>query len=115
MAASAAKTLTRRGMLWRAAAGGSTGALLAACGVGGSSSSTGAVGTPKAIAGKLTWVVRTQAVEQEWQQGVVIPKMKERFPQLQIEWEAANVNQKVITGFAAGDPPDVFNGPALML
>ncbi len=106
--------LTRRGIASQAAAA-TISALLTACGSGATSRSGAVPEGPKAISGKLTWVVRTQAVEQQWQQTVVIPTMKERFPQLQIEWEAANVNEKVITGFAAGDPPDVFNGPGLMM
>ena len=88
-------------------------AALTACGAGGGS--TPAPGPAGGTAtGRITWLVRTQQVENDWQQQVVIPQMKERYPQIEISRELAPPdavwNEKVFAMHAAGTPPDVHNG-----
>lgn len=58
--------------------------------------------------------MRSQQVENDWQQNVVLPQMKERYPQIDLQREIAppdaQWNEKVFAMHAAGTPPDVHNG-----
>src|SRR5688572_11380861 len=88
-------------------------ALATACGAqGGSTPAPGPAGG--AATGRITWLVRAQQVENDWQQQVAIPQMKERYPQIEISREIAPPdavwNEKVFAMHAAGTPPDVHNG-----
>ncbi|HEX2516063.1 MAG TPA: extracellular solute-binding protein, partial [Chloroflexota bacterium] len=67
---------------------------------------------PGGAQGKLTWLVRTQALENPWEQDVVLPAMRERIPGLEIDLQVtADVwNEKVFAMHAGGTPPDVHNG-----
>ena len=102
--------LTRRRLI--AASTGLVPALATACGAqGGSTSAPAPAGG--AATGRITWLVRSQQVENDWQQQVVIPQMKERFPQIEITREVidnAQWAEKVFAMHAAGTPPDVHNG-----
>jgi ABC-type glycerol-3-phosphate transport system substrate-binding protein len=111
------RTITRRHLAhqtyqaWGAAA---SAVALAACGTTGGGQQPGSApagGTPQ---GKLTWLVRGQQIETDWEQQVVVPKMAERFPHVQIAVEINPTdvawNEKVFAMHAAGTPPDVHNG-----
>jgi multiple sugar transport system substrate-binding protein len=71
-------------------------------------------GSAGTVSGRITWLVRSQQVENDWQQQVVLPAMQQRYPQIQIEREVAPPdvawNEKVFALHAAGTPPDVHNG-----
>jgi multiple sugar transport system substrate-binding protein len=62
----------------------------------------------------VVWLVRSQQVENDWQQSVVLPAMRERFPQIDLQREIAppdtQWDTKVFAMHAAGTPPDVHNG-----
>lgn len=87
-------------------------AALAACGP--LRGAPGAAPAPAggAVPGRLTWLVRAVQVENEWEQQVVLPKIKQRFPAIQIDLEITGDvwNEKVFAMHAAGTPPDVHNG-----
>ncbi|MGH2354461.1 MAG: extracellular solute-binding protein [Chloroflexota bacterium] len=105
---------TRRRRLLAAGLAPALGAAVAACGP--QLGAPGAAPAPSgsAVQGRISWLVRATQVENEWEQQVVLPKMKERFPQVDISLEinSADVawNEKVFAMHAAGTPPDVQNG-----
>ena len=107
-------TLTRRRLASLAVAP-AVGAL-AACAQSGSTpaSNGGASGPAGAVRGKLTWLVRGNQNENDWQQNVALPKMKELHPQVEIELVVASpdvaCDEKVFSLHAGGTPPDVHNG-----
>jgi multiple sugar transport system substrate-binding protein len=88
--------------------------LVTACGAAGGARQAPPEGAGGAPQGKITWLVRATQVENDWEQNVVLPKMGERFPWIEISLEinAAEVawNEKVFAMHAAGTPPDVHNG-----
>lgn len=81
-----------------------------------SGSSAPAAGGPSAgpARGKITWLVRSQQIENDWEQQVVLPAMRQQYPQLEIDLQIAPPdvawNEKVFSLYAAGTPPDVHNG-----
>lgn len=96
-------------------------ALLAACGA--QAGTTGGQGAPgaqsgrsaKPAAGAVTWLVRPQQIEQDWQDKVALPRMKELFPQIDVQREigpggSTGWPDKIFAMHAAGTPPDVHNG-----
>jgi multiple sugar transport system substrate-binding protein len=88
-----------------------TSALAAACGAEpGSVPAAGSAGG--SARGKLVWLVRTQPLENPWEQNVVLPAMRERFPGIEIDLQITGDvwNEKVFAMHAAGTPPDVHNG-----
>jgi multiple sugar transport system substrate-binding protein len=99
--------LTKRTVL-RAGAGG-VAALLAACTAGGG----GAPPASAEVQGKVVWSVRVNAVENPWEQNVVLPRIKEQFPKIEVSLDSAPSSEwavKVISTYAAGTPPDVHHG-----
>jgi multiple sugar transport system substrate-binding protein len=72
----------------------------------------GALALAGSAQGKLAWLVRTQALENSWEQDVVLPAMRQRFPGIEIDLQiTADVwNEKVFAMHAGGTPPDVHNG-----
>ena len=63
--------------------------------------------------GTIAWMMRSSPVENKWEENVVLPRMKELYPQLNINLIVVPGDQyapKVNAGFAADDPPDVFHG-----
>jgi multiple sugar transport system substrate-binding protein len=81
---------------------------LAACTSGGG-------GAPAAttVKGKVIWSTRVEAAENLWQQSIVLPKMKEHFPTIELSLETAPSAEwavKLIGAYAAGTPPDIHHG-----
>jgi multiple sugar transport system substrate-binding protein len=87
-------------------------ALAVACGASPGIAPAG--GAPDGAGGAITWLVRSQQVENDWQQSIVLPRMKERYPRIEISREIAPPDavwsEKVFAMHAAGTPPDVHNG-----
>jgi multiple sugar transport system substrate-binding protein len=91
----------------RAGAGGVVAALAACAPTGG--------GAPAAsdIQGTVIWSTRANAAENNWQQNFIQPKMKEKFPKINLDLEigdADNWNDALIAAYAAGSPPDIHHG-----
>ena len=105
--------LTRR----RVFAAGLAPLLLAGCSTAGSGSGAGEAGagsgTPGAR-GTVTWLVRGVQSENDWQQSVAVPRMRELHPQVTIDLQIAPTgtawDEKVFAMHAGGTPPDVHNG-----
>lgn len=102
--------VTRRGALRCAVAGGAMATIGAqtACLPG----QRGAPAAP-AVQGRVVWSTRVNAAENAWQQNVVLSKMKERFPEIDLAIETAPSNEwavKLIGLYAAGTPPDIHHG-----
>jgi multiple sugar transport system substrate-binding protein len=100
-----AKGLTRRVVLGTSAS--SVAAGLAACTTGG--------GAPAAadVQGTVVWSTRVNAEENQWQQEVILPKLREKIPKLTLSIETAPSNEwttKLIGLYAAGTPPDIHHG-----
>jgi multiple sugar transport system substrate-binding protein len=103
--------MTRRKLASHMGAGIGTGAL-AACGPMGGARLEGPAPAGGPPQGRITWLVRAVQVENDWEQNVVLPKMRERFPRIEITLEITGDvwNEKVFAMHAAGTPPDVHNG-----
>ena len=98
--------VTRRRMMGAGAGG--IAAILAACTPGGG-------GAPPAadVRGKVIWSVRVNATDNPWQQNVVLPKIKERFPNIDLSLDSAPASEwavKLMSTYAAGTPPDIHHG-----
>ena len=81
---------------------------LAACSVGGG-------GAPAAseTEGTVVWSTRVNTEENQWQEKVIIPKLREKFPKLTLSVETAPSNEwavKLVGLYAAGTPPDIHHG-----
>lgn len=60
----------------------------------------------------ITWLMRSNPVENRWQKEYVIPKFQEKYPNIKVNLVIVPYNQmdqKLLTMVAAGDPPDVFS------
>lgn len=93
------------------ALGGAVG--LAACSTAGAPGGVPATeGSGGATRGKLAWLVRTNPLENPWEQDVVLPAMRQRFPGIEIDLQITGDvwNEKVFAMHAGGTPPDVHNG-----
>ena len=65
------------------------------------------------VQGTVVWSTRVQTEENLWQQSVVLPRLKEKFPKINLSFETAPANEwavKLISLYAAGTPPDVHHG-----
>src|SRR5688572_26328087 len=98
---------TRRGVLRAGMTGvGALGALTAAaCTVGG-----GGAPPPTEVQGTVVWSTRVNPEENNWQTQAVIPKLKEKFPKINLSIETAPANEwavKLVGLYAAGTPPDI--------
>jgi multiple sugar transport system substrate-binding protein len=101
-----AKGLTRREALGTSASGVAAG--LAGCTTEGSSAPV-----PAEAQGKVVWSTRVNADENNWQQQIVVPRLKERLPRVDLAFDTAPANEwavKLISTYAAGTPPDVHHG-----
>jgi multiple sugar transport system substrate-binding protein len=91
----------------RAGVGGAAAALAACAPGGGGAPATGEV------RGKVVWSVRVNATENPWQQNVVLPRLKERFPGIDQSFDSAPASEwavKLMSTYAAGTPPDMHHG-----
>jgi multiple sugar transport system substrate-binding protein len=82
--------------------------VLAGCTAGGSSAPVAADAQ-----GKVVWSTRVNAEENLWQQNAVVPKIKERFPKIDVSFDTAAASDwavKLIASYAAGTPPDIHHG-----
>lgn len=60
----------------------------------------------------ITWLMRSNPVENKWQKEYVIPKFQEKYPNIKVNLIIVPYNQmdqKLLTMVAAGEPPDVFS------
>jgi multiple sugar transport system substrate-binding protein len=87
-------------------------ATLAAACEGVTTQSGAGTGTSGAAGGKIVWLVRGQQVENDWEQNVVLPKMKALHPGIEIDMQITSDtwNEKVFALEAAGTPAEVHNG-----
>ena len=101
-----AKGLTRREALGTSASGVAAG--LAGCTTEGSRAPA-----PAEAQGKVVWSTRVNADENNWQQQIVVPRLKERLPRIDLAFDTAPANEwavKLISTYAAATPPDVHHG-----
>ncbi len=60
----------------------------------------------------LNWLMRSNPVENKWQKEYVIPNFQERYPNIKLNLMIVpyeQMDQKLLTMVAAGEPPDVFS------
>jgi len=70
------------------------------------------IGTISAEEVTITWLMRSNPVENKWQKEYVIPKFQEKYPNIKVNLIIVPYNQtdqKLLTMVAAGEPPDVFS------
>jgi multiple sugar transport system substrate-binding protein len=68
---------------------------------------------PSETQGIVVWSTRANADENRWQQDFIVPKMKDKFPKLNLSLEVGSADDwddKLIASYAAGSPPDIHHG-----
>jgi multiple sugar transport system substrate-binding protein len=105
---------SRRGLLRTtlgAGAAGLAGVVVAACG-GGQAAESPAPAPPKAVTGKVTWLVRNTAVEVDWEQDSVLPDVQRQLAGLTIDLivspGSGPYDEKLTALTVGGTPPDVW-------
>ena len=87
------------------------GAALAACGPGGAGEQAGTGTAPKTVSGTVSWLVRTNAQENEWQKTVVVPEVAKQLPQLTIDLAVVaggEYDAKLTSLVVGGQSPEVW-------
>ncbi len=82
-----------------------------ACGAGGGAQGGGAAKTADA-GGTVVWLSRTQAQENQWEQGQVVPAFGSRYPKVKVDLlivPSAEFDPKLTSMAAADQPPDLFS------
>src|SRR5215213_3327756 len=85
-------------------------AVLVACGAA-QDQAAGAPAAPKALSGSVTWFVRNNAQENDWQKSSAIPNLAKQFPQLSVDLVVVAGNEfdaKLTSLAVGGQSPEVW-------
>src|SRR6266545_6103730 len=102
-------TSTTRRQLLVASGAGLSAAALAACGTGNEGQAPEA--TPKALSGPVTWFVRNNQQENDWQKGSAVPNFAKQNPQLTVDLVVVAGNEfdaKLTSLVVGGQSPEVW-------
>jgi multiple sugar transport system substrate-binding protein len=108
------RVVTLRMAAVAAATASGAGALTACLGADSRRTPAGPVGgTSKSVSGSVSWFVRTNQVENDWQQNVAVPSFKREAPGVEVTTVVAGqsdaFDDKLTALWAGGTPPDIWS------